>query len=87
MYSKIHQELAKEQPEDLCQGGSIIISPQGKVLAGPLFGKAGVLNAEIDLDDITNAKMDFDVNGHYSRNDIFQFMVKNQPETKNEKLI
>lgn len=87
MYSKIHQELVKEQPEDLCQGGSIIISPQGKVLAGPLFGKAGVLNAEIDLDDITNAKMDFDVNGHYSRNDIFQFMVKNQPETKNEKLI
>ncbi|MDT0540108.1 carbon-nitrogen hydrolase family protein [Croceitalea sp. P059] len=87
MYSKIHQEQVKEQPEDLCQGGSIIISPQGKVLAGPLFGKAGVLNAEIDLDDITNAKMDFDVNGHYSRNDIFQFMVKNQPETKNEKLI
>lgn len=85
MYSKKYQELAKDEPEEMCVGGSIIVSPQGKILAGPLFGKAGVLTAEIDLDEIVNSKMDFDVNGHYNRNDIFDFKVNNQPEIQKEK--
>jgi nitrilase len=85
MYSKEYQELAKDEPEEMCIGGSIIVSPQGKILAGPLFGKAGVVTAEIDLDEIVNSKMDFDVNGHYSRNDIFEFDVNNQPKTQKEK--
>jgi nitrilase len=84
MYSKKYQELAKDEPEEMCIGGSIIVSPQGKILAGPLFGKADVVTAEIDLDEIVNSKMDFDVNGHYSRNDIFEFDVNNQPKIQKE---
>jgi len=84
MYSKEYQELAKDEPEEMCVGGSIIVSPQGKILAGPLFGKAGVLTAEINLEEIINSKMDFDVNGHYNRNDIFGFKVNNQPEIQKE---
>ncbi len=85
MYPERYQTLVKEEPEDLCPGGSIIVSPQGKILAGPLFGEAGVLMAELDLEDIIHAKMDFDVNGHYNRTDIFGFTVANQPEIKKEK--
>ena len=85
MYPKKYQDLASDEPEEMCPGGSVIVSPQGKVLAGPLFGNAGVLTAEIDLDEILNSKMDFDVNGHYNRNDIFDFKVTNQPEIKKEK--
>lgn len=85
MYPEKYKDLVKNEPEELCQGGSIIVSPQGKVLAGPLFNSSGVLTAEIDLDDILHAKMDFDVNGHYSRKDIFDFKVNNQPEIQNEK--
>jgi nitrilase len=54
-------------------GGSVIIGPMGKVLAGPLYGKEGIVTAEINHSDIIRAKMDFDVIGHYARPDVFSF--------------
>ena len=50
-------------------GGSVIISPLGKVLAGPLLDKEGILTADLDLDDIVRGKFDLDVVGHYARPD------------------
>jgi nitrilase len=85
MYSKEYLELAKDEPENMCPGGSIVVSPFGKVLVGPLFGEADMLIAELDLDEIVHSKMDFDVNGHYNRVDVFDFKVNNQPEIKKEK--
>ena len=76
-----------DESEEICPGGSIIVSPQGKIIAGPLFGETGVLMAELDLQDVIKGKMDFDVNGHYARNDIFTFEVADQPEIKKEKNI
>ncbi|SMN20638.1 similar to Saccharomyces cerevisiae YIL164C NIT1 Nitrilase, member of the nitrilase branch of the nitrilase superfamily [Maudiozyma saulgeensis] len=61
--------------EPFIKGGSIIIDPFGKVLAGPLHGQEGLLVAEIDLDLIVEGKYDLDVVGHYSRGDIFQLTV------------
>ena len=57
-------------------GGSVIINPLGKVIAGPLFDKEGILTTEIDHREIIKAKMDFDVIGHYSRADVFAFEWK-----------
>ena len=74
------EDLA-HQPEIMSRGGSVIISPLGEVLAGPLWNEEGPLTAEIDLDEVTRSKLDFDVIGHYARPDIFNFTVKNQPET------
>lgn len=73
--------LLSQEDEVMSIGGSVIISPMGKVIAGPLLGKEGVLTAELDLSEITRAKMDFDVIGHYARPDIFDFNVDGQPET------
>ncbi|WP_273565410.1 carbon-nitrogen hydrolase family protein [Maribacter halichondriae] len=84
MYPEKYQKLLVDEPEDICPGGSVIISPMGKILAGPLSNESGVLVAELDLDEINQSKLDFDVIGHYARNDIFEFMVKNQPEIKKE---
>ncbi|MDT0607148.1 carbon-nitrogen hydrolase family protein [Croceitalea rosinachiae] len=84
MYPEKYQKLVLDEPENMCSGGSIIVSPKGRVLAGPLFNESGVLTADIDLDEIIHAKMDFDTNGHYTRNDIFRFHVNNQPEIKKE---
>jgi nitrilase len=78
----LKKELAKHRPEILSRGGSVIISPLGKVLAGPLYNEEGLLTAEIDHDEIIRAKMDFDVIGHYARNDVFRFEVNGQPEMK-----
>ncbi|MFB0945073.1 MAG: nitrilase, partial [Spirosomataceae bacterium] len=45
------------------------------VLAGPLFGESGALIADLDFSEIIKSKLDFDVVGHYARNDIFKFEV------------
>lgn len=58
------------------KGGSVIISPLGTILAGPLLHREGLLTAELDLADIPRGKFDLDTVGHYARPDIFQLTVK-----------
>ena len=87
MYPEQYQHWVKEEPEDLCRGGSVIVSPLGKIIAGPLYDQEGALVAELDLEEIIPSKLDFDVIGHYARNDIFQFHALNQPEIIVEKTV
>jgi nitrilase len=68
-----------DQPEVMCRGGSVIISPLGEVLAGPLYDQEGILYADLEMREITRSKVDFDVVGHYSRPDVFQLQVNEQP--------
>lgn len=75
-YPESLQKELGNQPDLMCSGGSAIVSPMGKVIAGPLFGKEGILYADISHDEVVKAKMDFDVIGHYARPDIFEFKVK-----------
>ncbi len=71
------EELA-DLPEEMCRGGSVIISPLGKVLGGPLFGEEGILYADLDMAEIAQSKYDFDVTGHYARPDVFQLIVNDK---------
>ena len=57
----------------------MIISPLGRVIAGPLYGEEGILYADLDMDEIVRSKVDFDVVGHYSRPDVFQLIVNEEP--------
>ncbi|MBC7570290.1 MAG: carbon-nitrogen hydrolase family protein [Spirosoma sp.] len=84
MYLEPYQKLVVDEPEVLCSGGSVIVSPMGAVLAGPLFGEAGAVMAELDLAQIVASKLDFDVMGHYARPDIFGFSVRDQPGMQQE---
>jgi nitrilase len=81
MYPDDLKELKEldEQPEIMCRGGSAIISPLGKVLAGPLYDQEGILFADLDLAAIARSKFDFDVVGHYARADVFQLIVNEKP--------
>jgi nitrilase len=63
----------------LMRGGSAIVSPLGKVLAGPHFEGETILAATLDLHEIGRGKFDFDVAGHYSRPDVFQLQVNESP--------
>ena len=73
-----HPELA-EQPDLMCRGGSVIISPLGEIIAGPLYDQEGILYAELDLEEVVRSKVDFDVVGHYARPDVFQLIVNEEP--------
>ena len=65
-------------PEVLCRGGSAIVWPLGEVLAGPVFDQ-GTLFAELDPAEILQARLDFDVVGHYARPDVFRLTVNEAP--------
>lgn len=59
----------------LINGGSHIVSPLGGILAGPVYGEETSVSADLDPDDISRGKMDFDVTGHYARSDIFTLSI------------
>ena len=76
------QKVTKEDwPEDprgvggVIEGRSLIVSPFGNVLAGPME-TTGLAVAEIDMDEIARGKFDLDVAGHYNRKDVFAFHTK-----------
>lgn len=64
------------QPETMSRGGSVIVNPLGHVIAGPLFDQAGILYADLDMNQVIRGKLDFDVTGHYNRPDLFHFEFK-----------
>jgi nitrilase len=65
-----------DDPETvLSRGGSCIIGPLGQVLAGPDFAGETILTADIDLQDVARARLDFDAVGHYARPDVFRLVV------------
>ncbi len=69
------------QPEIMSRGGSAIVSPQGDVLAGPLFDQEGILCADLDMGEVARSRFDFDVVGHYARPDVFQLVVNEATAT------
>jgi nitrilase len=69
------KKLYPEGREWVNSGNSCIVGPDGKILAGPLDGEEGILYAEINLQEIISTKRMFDVVGHYSRPDVFDFRV------------
>jgi len=75
------EALAELGGADALSGGSRIIAPDGRVLAGPLSGAEGILCAAIDLDNIAYAKYWFDPAGHSSRGDVFKLTVDFAPRT------
>lgn len=81
-----YEELESEA-DLMCRGGSAIIAPNGDYIAGPVYDKEEILFADLDLSLITKSRFDFDVNGHYSRPDVFQLIVneKKQENVKWEK--
>jgi nitrilase len=63
----------------LIRGGSVIVNPQGAVLAGPNYEGEAILLADINLDEIAEGKYDLDVVGHYARPDVFRLTVNERP--------
>ena len=58
------------------RGGSMIVGPDGVVIAGPVFDAEEIVSAEIDLQRVREESMTLDVSGHYARSDCFDFGVR-----------
>ena len=56
-------------------GGSVIVGPSSRVIAGPLGPEEGIVYADCDLDDAVSAKIRHDYTGHYNRADVFHLQV------------
>jgi len=65
-------ESLTQKPDALVlSGGSAIIAPDGKVIAGPVFKAKTILTADLDFSQIAEESLALDVTGHYFRPDIF----------------
>jgi nitrilase len=60
------------------KGGSAIVSPDGKIIAGPLNEEEGIIYAEIDPKQMRGSKWNLDVAGHYARPDVFRLTVNQE---------
>ncbi len=77
-------ELMKEMesfPEVLFRGGSAIIGPDAKYLAGPIYDHEAILYADIDLEQIIEEKQALDVVGHYARPEVFTLHINRREMT------
>lgn len=79
MPDDVHPVQGDDPGAVLIGGGSVVVSPLGDVLAGPLRGQEGILVAELDLGELVRARFDLDVTGHYARPDVFALHVDERP--------
>jgi nitrilase len=59
-------------------GDSVVVAPDGKIVAGPLRNERGILYAECDLEAAAAARRTLDVAGHYGRPDVFRLEVRSE---------
>jgi nitrilase len=75
-YPADYPAIQGDDPEAvLIRGGSVIVNPMGKVLAGPVYGEECIHTVDLDLGEIAEGKYDLDVVGHYARPDVFRLTV------------
>ncbi len=58
-----------------CCGGSVIVAPNSRIIAGPMGAEEGILYADCDLELGILMKLRHDFAGHYNRPDIFQLHI------------
>ncbi len=75
-------ELAQNPDNLVLRGGSAVIAPDGRYIAGPVYDEEIILIAEIDLSEIDKEKMTLDVSGHYQRPDLFELNLKKGVRSK-----
>jgi len=75
-------EMLKASPEaekflrspDCC-GGSVIVAPNSRIIAGPMGAEEGILYAECNIELGVQMKLRHDFAGHYNRPDVFQLQI------------
>ena len=75
------EEILKNSPENLANGGSGIAGPDGEWIVKPIIDKEGVFSCELDINRVFEERQNFDPVGHYSRPDVTQLIVNTSRQT------
>lgn len=68
-----HPDRVASPDEWILRGGSAVVAPDGRYVVEPVYERAQLIVAEIDLARIREESMTLDVTGHYHRADLFEF--------------
>ncbi len=74
-------QILKNAPEVLANGGSCIAGPDGEWLVEPVIGKEGLIYQTIDFNRVLEERQNFDAVGHYSRPDVTKLTVNRERQT------
>ncbi len=72
----VRPEKAGDPDALLIRGGSAIIAPSGRYLAGPVLDEETLVLADCDLGEIVREALTLDVSGHYARPDLFDLRFR-----------
>ena len=73
------EEHAARLRDPAYTGGSIVVSPGGDIIAGPLGAEEAIIYADCEVERSVRQKLVMDYTGHYNRPDIFQLKVNKAP--------
>ncbi|SHG99831.1 carbon-nitrogen hydrolase family protein [Winogradskyella jejuensis] len=76
-----YDEIVKNAPDTLANGGSCIAGPDGEWIVEPVIRKEGLIFQKIDFNRVLEERQNFDVVGHYSRPDVTKLTVNTERQT------
>lgn len=75
------EEIIKNAPEMLANGGSCVVGPDGEWILEPITGKEGLFTAILDFNRVLEERQNFDVVGHYSRPDVTKLTINRKRQS------
>ena len=74
-------EILKNAPDILANGGSCIAGPDGEWIIKPILNKEGLIIETLDFNRVLEERQNFDPVGHYARPDITKLTVNRERQS------
>ena len=76
-----YDEIIKNAPTIITNGGSCIAGPDGEWIVEPILNKEGVFIQDLDYNRVFEERQNFDPVGHYSRPDVTKLVVNRERQS------